>query len=457
MRVAVRLPALSSFAALSLLAACGGSSAANGPPGAPPGTANSTTLTQFFGPEAYFQKLGRLAAPEPLPFIGTVGALRGAGDSTFAILALSLNNKAFSFQRETGGFAARYRVDVRFERDGAVPVVFGDDQTVRVQTFKETLRSDESVLYQKAFSLVAGTYRVQVTLRDPTSGNASTAQAGLTVPRFGPATVSAPLLSYQVTGRALPTDKPQLVINPRGTVAYGGDTLLAYVEGYEFRGPTEVPFRIFGPKDTLLYSDKLRFTGGKAVESQAIRLKPDTLVLGELHLVVGDTGKANTTTALVSFSQDQVLTDFDEMLSLLRFFGTDAQVRRMRDAPQGERAALWREFWQSTDPNRATPENEALEAYFARIAIANRRFRDEGQSGWRTDRGEVFIALGEPDEALESSPATAASSGRVVRWTYVNLRLALFFSDRGFGRLRLVPSSRSEFERTVQRVRRIGQ
>lgn len=455
MRVPVRLPLLPSVAVLCVLAACGGSGTRSGAPGGTP-AGGSTTLSQFFGPEQYFQKLGRLAAPEPLPFVGTVGALRGPGDSTNAVLALSLSNRNFSFQRETGGFAARYHVDIRFERDTGMPVVFGDDQTVRVQTFKETLRSDESVLYQKVFALEAGQYRVSVTVKDPTSGNAATASAGLSVPRFGAGTVTSPLLAYQVTGRAKASDKPQLVLNPRGTAAYGGDTLLAYVEGYDFRGPTEVPFRIYGPKDTLLYTDVLRFTGGKAVESQAIRLKPDTLVLGELRLVVGDSGRANATTALVSFSQDLVLTDFDEMLSLLRYFGTDAQVKRMRTAPTSERAALWREFWQSTDPNRGTPENEALEAYFARIAQANRRFRDEGVPGWRTDRGEVFVALGDPDEALESSPSASATNGRVVRWTYVNFRLQLFFSDRGFGRLRLVPSSRSEFERTVQRVRRIG-
>jgi GWxTD domain-containing protein len=434
------------------LAACGGSAAPG--TGAEPGT----TLAQFFVPEQFYQRLGRLAAGDPLPFVGTVGALRGPGDSTLAVLALSLNARSFSFQRETGGFAARYRVDVRFERDGAPPIAFGDDQVVRVATFRETQRSDESVLYQKGFTLAPGDYRITVSVRDPSSGNAGTAQGGLRVPAYAQGSITAPLLAYQAAGRRAPTDAPQLVLNPRGSAAYGGDTLLAYVEGYDFRGPTEVPFRILGPRDTVLYRSVLRFTGGKPVEAQAIRVQPDSLVLGEIRLVVGDTiTKGASTTALVSFSQDLILTDFDEMLTLLRFFGTDAQVQKMRAAPASERAALWREFWVATDPNRATPENEALEAYFARIAVANRRFRDEGGPGWRTDRGEVFIALGEPDEMLESSPNQTSVNGRVVRWTYVNLRLTLFFTDRGFGRLRLTPASRSEFERVVQRVRRIGQ
>jgi GWxTD domain-containing protein len=124
----------------------------------------------------------------------------------------------------------------------------------------------------------------------------------------------------------------------------------------------------------------------------------------------------------------------------------------MRKAPASERPRLWREFYAETDPNKATPENEALNQYFGRVSAANSRFTDEGVAGWRTDRGEVFINLGAPDESIETSPGT---SGRIVRWTYLSHRLSLFFQDEtGFGRLRLTPGSRAEFERTLNRVRR---
>lgn len=437
-----------------VLAGCGGGATRANAPGGP---SPSTTLNQLFNTDAYFQKLGRLAAGDPMPFIGTVAAVRGPGDSTVALLALSLENRAFSFQREPGGFSAKYRVDVVWSRENTPPVVSGEEQTIRVATFRETLRQNESVLYQRAFRLMPGTYRVTVTVRDPGSGNANQTGVTLILPAYRPGSVSAPIIAYQAKGRRETNAQPQLVLNPRGTVAYGGDTLLAYVEGYDFKQATNVPFEILGPRDSVLYRDSLRFLGGRAVESQAVKVRPDSLVLGELALVVGGAPTAsNKTVALVSFSEDLVLTDFDEMLSLLRFFGTDRQIKEMREAPAAERGRLWRQFWQETDPNRATPENEALEAYFARIAVANRMFRDEGMPGWRTDRGEVFVALGEPDEVVESSPATSASQGRVVRWTYATYRVALYFSDRGFGRLRLTQQSRAEFERLVQRVRRPG-
>jgi GWxTD domain-containing protein len=202
----------------------------------------------------------------------------------------------------------------------------------------------------------------------------------------------------------------------------------------------------------VVYTDSLHFRGGRQVESQVIRLAPDSISLGELQLVVGSKPAQRTTSALVSFSQAWVITNFDEMLDLLRYFGEDERVNAMRKAAPSDRSRLWRQFYAETDPNKITPENEALNQYFGRISSANARFTDEGVPGWRTDRGEVLIRLGPPDESIESTPGGA---GRIVRWSYYTYRLALYFEDEtGFGRLRLTQGSRSEFERTLNRIRR---
>ena len=184
-----------------------------------------------------------------------------------------------------------------------------------------------------------------------------------------------------------------------------------------------------------------------------IRISPDSVALGELRLVVGQGNHERSVSALVSFTQAWVVTNFDEMLDLLRYFGHGDQISAMRKAPESQRARLWRQFYAATDPNPVTPENEALNQYFGRIAQANQRFTDEGVAGWRTDRGEVFINLGPPDEVVENTPGTTAD--RVVRWSYINYRLDLYFRDEsGFGRLRLVPASRADYEQTASRVRR---
>lgn len=409
-------------------------------------------LTQLVNVSSFYQRLGRLAAAEPLPFVGTVAFAAGPGDSVITALGLSLENRALAFQREGNLFVARYRVGISFQQEGARSVDLTREEVVRVPTFQETLRADESVLFQQILRLTPGSYKVTVTVRDASSTAESRAQGKFVAPSFSAGSTSAPILAYQATGRGALTDPLSVVLNSRGAVGYGADTLLAYVEGYSFPGPATVPFRVLDERQNVVYTDSLRFRGGRPVESQVIRLAPDSISLGELKLLVGTLPNERSVSALVSFSQAWVITNFNEMLDLLRYFGHGSRVNAMRKAPAAERSRLWREFYAETDPSKITPENEALNQYFGRISAANSRFTDEGVAGWRTDRGEVFIALGPPDETIETSPGTA---GRVVRWTYLSYRLSLFFQDEtGFGRLRLTPGSRAEFERTLNRVRR---
>jgi GWxTD domain-containing protein len=409
-------------------------------------------LTKLVNVTSFYQKLGRLAAAEPLPFVGSVAFGAGPADSVITVLGLSLENRALAFQREGNLFVARYRVSISFQRSGTRAVELTRDEIVRVPTFQETLRADESVLFQQVLRLTPGPYDVSVKVRDASSTAESRAQGRYTAPSFQAGSTSAPILAYQATGRGNLTDPLAVVLNPRGAVGYGADTLLAYIEGYNFPAAATVPFEVLDEQQNVIYDDSLRFRGGRAVESQVIRLAPDSISLGELKLVVGSPPGQRSVSALVSFSQAWVITNFEEMLDILRYFGEADRVNAMRKAPASERSRLWREFYAETDPNKITPENEALNQYFGRITGANARFTDEGVPGWRTDRGEVFITLGPPDESIETTPGTA---GRVVRWTYLDYRLALFFQDEtGFGRLRLTPGSRAEFERTLNRVRR---
>jgi GWxTD domain-containing protein len=156
----------------------------------------------------------------------------------------------------------------------------------------------------------------------------------------------------------------------------------------------------------------------------------------------------------VSFSDQWAITNYDEMISLLRYFDRQDWVDKLRHATPDQRPEVWRAFYKATDPVEITPENEALEAYFRRIQSANQRFREAGGPGWLTDRGEVLISLGEPDDVYEFSTEVSRAGTRGIRWTYGTLRVTLFFQDQGgFGRFRLTPLSRAEFQRALAQVR----
>jgi GWxTD domain-containing protein len=422
--------------------------------GTSPGPGTQESLTQVLDMATVYRRLGRLVAPTPLPFIGSMVYAAGPGDSSIVVLGLSFENRVFSFQREDNRFVARYHIDIQFQPASGTAIKVSRDEVIQVSSFRETMRNEESVLFQQIFHLVPGDYKMSIAVRDRGSSEQSRIESSVDVPVYQDNSFSAPIVAYEVTGRAHQSDPLNLVLNPRGTVAYGSDTLLAYIEGYRLPAATALPFEIHDANDSVVFQDSLRFEGGQDVEGQVIRLTPDSAPLGELRLIVGSGPAGKTASAIVSLSTAWVVTNYEEMIALLRYYGYESKLDSLRKAPASERPQLWRAFYTSTDPNSSTPENEALDLYFQRLSIANARYRDEGVPGWRTDRGEVLILLGEPDEVYDSSPL---SQGRIIRWVYVQDRLQLNFVDEtGFGRFRLTTGSRAEFDRVVDRHRRQG-
>ncbi len=428
------------------------------PEGGGGGAAAAGGLTLFDASSVY-ASMGLLVAGPPLPFIATVRYFADAGpDSTLALFALSLANHALTFQRDGPAFTAHYHVDVAFRHDTGSVRQFATEETVRVRTFQETLRADESVIYQQFVAIPPGVYRVDVTVRDRNGPAVSHRERTDTVARFAGQGMAMPLAVYQGLGRRRRADVPKLVANPRAMLPYGVDSLRFYVEVYGARAGTRLAARALDQGGHEVWRDTLALAGDEALASALAVIGPGDLPVGTGRFEVAPVGAgpdaARITPFLVSFSDQWAITNYDQMISLLRYFDRQDWVDKLRQATPEQRPAVWREFYRATDPNPATPENEALDAYFRRVQIANQRFR-EGDPGWLTDRGEVFITLGEPDDVFDFSSDVARAGVRGVRWTYNAFRLTLFFQDQnGFGRFRLTPLSRAEFQRAAALARR---
>lgn len=435
--------------------ACGGGRQTDSTPRPDPGAAVST----LFDAAAVYGSMGLLVAGPPMPFVATVHYLADAtADSTLALFALSLANHSLAFQREGRGYAAVYHVDVAFRGDSGAVREFATDESVRVGTFQETQRADESVIYQRFLGVPPGVYKVYVTVRDRSGPAASHRERTDTVPRFAGLGLSAPVAVYQASGRVRPDDVPTLLVNPRATLPYGADSLRFYVEAYGIKPGGRLSARAIDRAGREIWHDTVALRGTEALATALTVLRPGQLPVGEGRFEVVPVGAAavvpRSAPFLVSFSDQWAITNYDEMISLLRYFDRQDWVDRLRRATPEQRPQVWSEFYKATDPVPLTPENEALEAYFRRVQSANQRFREAGEPGWLTDRGEVLISLGEPDDVYEFSTDVARTGTRGIRWAYSEFRITLFFQDQsGFGRFRLTPLSRAEFQRALAQVR----
>lgn len=405
-----------------------------------------------------YRGMGLITDAGPIGFVGTVRLLAGSSpDTMLGALALSLRNRGLSWRRDGSTFVAEYRVEMQLRQGATVVQQVARDERVRVATFRETQRIDESVIFQHFLSLPAGQYLLALTVRDRGGPNAGRAEVPLDVPQRRLPAVSMPVSVYEAHPRTAYGDAPHLVINPRNAVGYGADSMRFYVESYGLTTGAPLVVSALDAGGRVAWLDTLRVPASHEVQAYLVAVAPASLSLGryDLRLSLNDETLA-LAPFLVAFSDQWIVGNFDDMVSLLRHFPPADTLRGLRNAPPEERAAAWLKVWRDSDPDPASPENEALDEYFARVQTANERFRDEGMSGWLTDRGEVFIGLGEPDDVLDRRP-DLQGRGRVVMWTYNEYRLTLYFvDDNGFGRFRLDPRSRSEFLRVLNRLRRMS-
>jgi GWxTD domain-containing protein len=418
------------------------------------------TIPQLFDARAIYRSMGFLVGAPPLGFVASVRFLAGATpDSTLAVFALSLANRALSFRRSGDEFVAEYHVQVGFRTESTSVREIARDETVRVHRFQETLRTDESVIFQQFVMLRPGAYTVGVAVRDRNGPAASRDDALDTVPRLDGGMLGSPVAIYRGPGRAGLDSVPQLVVNPRATLPYGGDSLRFYVEGYGLPQGTRVAARAVDLDARELWHDTVALAGDRALGRAELAIPPGALPVGRAELLVEAVGVAGPARVraplLVSLSDQWAITNFDEVVSLLRYFDRQDLVAKLHAAAPEARATQWHEFFKATDPVPLTPENEALEEYFGRLGLASARFQEAGVPGWLTDRGEVFITLGEPDEVFDLGSEVTASGARGIRWEYTALRLTLYFQDQtGFGQYRLAPGSRAEYQRVLAQVRR---
>lgn len=427
--------------------------------GAPDRPQPGVEVAKLFDAATIYDQMGLFVTSTPLPMVASIHFLSGrTPDSTLAVFALSLANHALTFRRQGNEFVADYHVEVVFRSDSGSSVQLTSDQTVRVRSFQETLRADESILFQGYLTLRPGIYVASVSVRDRNSPALARRERPDTVPRFNSGSFSKPIPIYQGTPRGSLAERLNLLVNPRATLPYGGDTLRFYIEGYGLPSGTRLAAEAVDLNDNVLWRDTVTLADSMGLARTVLRLAATQLPVGQEVLRVEAIGgtAAIRTPFLVSFSSQWVITNYAEMISLLRYFERQDLVAKLRSAPPDQRATAWREFWKATDPVPLTPENEALDNYLRRVQVANYRFQEAGEPGWLTDRGEVFISLGPPDEVNDfSGTAVTRGATQTIRWTYNSLRLLLVFQDlAGFGRFELTPSSRADYQQALARVHR---
>jgi GWxTD domain-containing protein len=403
-----------------------------------------------------YRDAGLIVETAPVPFVGTTDVFATeTPDTTLVLVTLSLPNRSLTFVHEGDHYRGAYDVIIDARRNGSSLKRTQGRQTVRVASYRETSRGDESLIFQQYLRLAPDTYTLNLTVRDAESGRTTTHDTPLTVARIGRTGASSAVPVYEADPRPRRDTLPSLVPNPRGSAVFGQDTaIFVYVERYGGTGPVQAEVR--DARGYAVWRDSLTLPTRDSLTSGIFALPITEIGPGVATFVSwrGVDSDSARTRLIVSFAEGLAITSFEDMLSYLRYFALPEQLQSLRAAAPADRGRVWIAFLRSTDPDPATPEHEALRDYFVRIEQANQRFREDAGPGWLTDRGRVFITLGDPDQIYDQGQNDIVQRGRVQIWEYTQYRAQLVFVDQsGFGRYRMTMTSELEFQSLARRAR----
>lgn len=447
------------FCALFALAACG----ARGAPQVRPEPTERATAGR---PLEVYRHHGLISGTDDFAVVGGFATLAGPADSTWLLFGMSLPAAALRFHRDGNGFTAGYRVRLRFLRDGVERAVSQHSEQVRVGTFQETGRTEESILFQDHVLLEPGRYQVELSVADSIGRGALDVVDTVDVPSHaGPQAAPVVLLVHRASGRDNRGSLPALILNSRRTVGFGAAPPRVYAEAYD-TASTSLELQVTDAAgDTVLALSFPTVTAGTdALRHGTLSLPMDSLPLGVLRVAVRDAATGRTgvgETLIVSISEQWLVANYEEVIDYLSYIASRAEIDRLRGAATpAERRAAWEEFWTRRDPVPASAVNEYRDEFFERVRVAAEQFAELGRPGWRTDRGEVYIVLGAPDREVrgELSRRDVAGAVDAIEWFYdrggVGGRLQLLFVDRdGFGRYEMTRNSELAFRSIASRLR----
>ncbi|HFE65584.1 MAG TPA: GWxTD domain-containing protein, partial [Caldithrix sp.] len=170
------------------------------------------------------------------------------------------------------------------------------------------------------------------------------------------------------------------------------------------------------------YYFKLRVTDTEAEQSAS--------TAGYFRITTPDSGAQ----MLLPMASGDVKKYFDQ----IKYIASEKEKRLFKMLDSRGKQQFLLNFWESRDPDPATPENEFMEEHFRRMAFCEKKFK----GGIDSDMGRVYIKYGPPLDVKRSYSSTEKSKPVTV-WVYaLKGRTEFVFMDRyGDGKYVLIHST----------------
>jgi len=352
--------------------------------------------------------------------------------------------KEIQFIKSSQGFEGGYSVTVSIYQDDKETLIFEKIWTEKIisPSFKKSISRENFNLSFRSINLVPGEYFIKTNVADRESHQEYLSERMFKVIDYKvkPA-ISDILLSANKKNNS---DKSKIIPNISRNISNSKDGLNFFFEVYtDSSTVSNIEFHIADKNKKIIYSKSKRQTFNETKTQIYYSINDTTLNFGTylLTVILKDNDGNQTAIVTKSFFSRWVglpasVKDIDEAIAQILYIASPSDIEYMEAGEtKTEKIMRFLQFWKSKDPSPGNEENQVFEEYFRRVNFANENFSSYTK-GWRSDRGMVFIILGEPNN-IDRHPFEYDSKPYEV-WQYYDLNKSFIFVDNtGFGDYRL--------------------
>jgi GWxTD domain-containing protein len=358
---------------------------------------------------------------------------RGPGGKNMQEIYVRIPNNEIKFSPSDGDFVSTLKISIELLDTSGQPVIQQSERLYLTEPIAGNATS--SVFYQtviKRFLIKPGVYVISFAVEDLEAPKKT--MFGIVRGKFNTSAVrnlrlDIPEISEDGPSFSLPMfvwdieqDGDRTVYQPNPPRMYGlyKDTLLAYVELY--LPDTMADAQTFEFKSYVLDTDgntmasrsvTLPNPAPVAEEDRSNILKTYPVVIREdlatfpagAYSLNFSFGIENRTVSRVRAGMFSVAWDIRtwevprrDFISEAKFLLTEKDFAVFETLSLGEQESRLDELWRAEDPAPETGINEAYEEFLVRLAYVNDNFYDSQRTAIFSDRGQIYMRWGAPDE-----------------------------------------------------------
>lgn len=354
-----------------------------------------------------------------------------------------------SFLKQEETYKASYQVDLMLFSDQEPVLDRSWKRNLTLFSFDETQSISSFALWNYSDDLTPGNYEMDITVTDQNSMASIHGKQVITMKDFNKRGVNVSDIAFLTDLTEEANGKRTMVPSLRNNINADDKKFFAYIEIASEKKNTnlDIVYKVIDDitgTNQPLKQGKVQIPKKGTIEYFSLNMLDLKLNIGRYNLLLEVSEGSYTKEVSKPFSVQWAwippsIKDYQLAIKQMMYITTDKEQKHLENLQGSDQVKEFKAFWDSVNTNPLAEESAPMFEYYDRINYATQHFStySKWQDGWKSDRGRVFIMMGEPDEVVHNPNSMDSKPYDVWYYYAPRRRMFVFIDQSGLGDYRL--------------------